>query len=346
MRGGANSIPARVSFRIRLSCGKQADADEPVGDDEVLDASVRRKRGPQPLGVDPGHEEVGVLGVQAEQLVAHGAADEVGVEAEGADVALDLLEHRAIVACPTVGAVDDLQQAWEENATAWVAWARAPGHDSYWRFHRDTFLELVPPPNGRTLDLGCGEGRLARDLAALGHDVAGVDASPTLLAAARESAPEMELHLADAAALPFADASFGLAVAFMSLQDVDDLRGAIREAARVLVPLGRLCIAIVHPLNSAGAFAERAAGAPFVIERSYLDEFRTDATFERDGLAMRFVSRHVPLETYVEELATHGLLVERLREPKLPERAFSDPSGERWRRVPLFLHLRAVKPAP
>jgi SAM-dependent methyltransferase len=241
--------------------------------------------------------------------------------------------------------VGELRQAWEENAAAWVDWARAPGHDSYWRFHRDLFLELVPPPTGSTLDLGCGEGRLARDLAVLGHEVVGIDASPTMIAAAREKAPEMKLHVADAADLPFPDASFGLVVAFMSLQDVDDLAGAVCEAARVLAAGGRLCLAIVHPLSSAGTFAAREADAPFVIEGSYLDERRTDATFERDGLAMRFVSKHTPLETYVEELAASGLLVERLREPKLPEAGFNGPEGARWRRIPIFLHLRAVKPA-
>jgi len=241
--------------------------------------------------------------------------------------------------------VDELQQAWEENAADWVEWARAPGHDSYWRFHRDLFLEVVPPPSGRTLDVGCGEGRLARDLAALEHDVVGVDASPSMLAAAREASPEMELHVADAAELPFADASFGLVVAFMSFQDVDDLSGAVREAARVLVPGGRLCLAIVHPLNSAGSFASRTADSAFVIEGSYLGESVTDETFERDGLAMRFVSRHRPLQTYTELLAANGLLIERLREPALPEAGFNGEHGARWRRIPLFLHLRAVKPA-
>lgn len=241
--------------------------------------------------------------------------------------------------------MDELRRAWEENAAAWIRWAREPGHDSYWRFHRDLFLDLLPAPEGRTLDLGCGEGRLSRDLTALGREVVGVDASPSLIAAARDASPGLELHLADAASLPFADASFGLVVAFMSFQDVDDLGGAIREAARVLASGGRLCLAIVHPLNSAGAFAERAADAPFVIDGSYLDASFTDDTFERDGLAMRFVSRHAPLETYVEELAGNGLLVERLREPKLPEGGFTDPSGGRWRRIPLFLHLRAVKPS-
>ena len=219
----------------------------------------------------------------------------------------------------------------------WIAWARKPGHDSYWLFHRDAFLELVPEPNGRTLDLGCGEGRVTRDLAVLGHDVVGVDSSATLIAAAREADYEMELHLADAAALPFSDASFGIVVAFMSLHDIDDLSGAVREIARVLVPGGRLCLAIVHPLASVGSFVTREPTSPFVIDGSYLDEHRAGGTFERDGLTMTFASVHRPLQTYADAFAASGLLIERLRE--LGE---DDP---RWRRVPRFLHLRAVKPS-
>jgi ubiquinone/menaquinone biosynthesis C-methylase UbiE len=51
----------------------------------------------------------------------------------------------------------------------------------------------------------------------------------------------------------------------MVLHDVDDLDGAVREAARVLEPGGRLCLAIVHPMNSAGRFEGEAADAPFRI---------------------------------------------------------------------------------
>src|SRR5205085_9677661 len=134
------------------------------------------------------------------------------------------------------------------------------------RYHRDLFLELLPQPVARTLDLGCGEGRLARDLTAGGYDVIAVDASPTMVAAAREAAPEMDVRLADAAALPFPDAAFELVAAFMSLQATEDLAAAVREAARVLVPAGHVCFAIVHPLNSAGEFATREAHAPFVID--------------------------------------------------------------------------------
>ena len=40
-------------------------------------------------------------------------------------------------------ALMDLRDAWERNAADWDRWARKPGHDSYWRFHRER-LELVP----------------------------------------------------------------------------------------------------------------------------------------------------------------------------------------------------------
>jgi SAM-dependent methyltransferase len=240
--------------------------------------------------------------------------------------------------------VSDLRSEWERHAAQWIAWARTPGHDSYWQFHRDVFLEMVPPPAGRTLDLGCGEGRLARDLDALGHDIVGVDSSPTLVSAAREASPAIELHLADAADLPFEDASFDLVVAFMSLQDVDDLGGALRESARVLIPGGRLCLAVVHPLGSAGAFTVRDAAAPFVIESSYLDSFEYADAVARGGLEMTFASLHRPLHAYADELSSAAFLIERLREVALPEHAFTDSASARWRRIPLFLHVRAVKP--
>ncbi|MCC6557719.1 MAG: methyltransferase domain-containing protein [Polyangiaceae bacterium] len=81
-----------------------------------------------------------------------------------------------------------LRDLWEAEAPAFATWARAPGHDSYVRFHRDQFLPFLPEPGRRTLDIGCGEGRVSRDLKALGHTVEGVDASATMVALAREAA--------------------------------------------------------------------------------------------------------------------------------------------------------------
>ncbi|MGJ5132782.1 class I SAM-dependent methyltransferase [Bradyrhizobium oligotrophicum] len=238
----------------------------------------------------------------------------------------------------------NLREQWEAEAGRWLAWARAPGHDSFWRHHREQFSRLLPPPGALTLDIGCGEGRLSRHLASEGHRVVGVDASPSLIAAARAADPTIGVVRADAAALPLADACADLAIAFMSLQDVDAMPAAVRELARVLRRGGRFCMAIVHPLNSAGRFASLASDAPFVIQGSYLDSFTFSDAIERDGLSMTFHSAHRPLQSYFEALEAEGFLIEALREPSIPEAIITRDSSRRWLRVPLFLHLRCLRP--
>jgi len=217
-------------------------------------------------------------------------------------------------------------------------------HDSYPRFHRDQFLPFLPAPGRRTLDIGCGEGRVARDLAALGHRVECVDGSATMVGLARERAPAIPVHHADAARIPFPDGYADLVVMFMSLQDIDNWKGAIKEAFRVLEPGGRFAFAIVHPLNAAGKFASEAEDSPFVIRGSYLDVFRYADHVERDGLSMTFHSEHRPLEAYFEALSEAGFLVEALREPRVPDKAIRTELSKRWQRVPLFLHIRALRP--
>jgi SAM-dependent methyltransferase len=233
-----------------------------------------------------------------------------------------------------------LREAWESQAKEWIAWVRRPGNDSYDKFHRDQFFDLVPAPGKLTVDVGCGEGRVARDLLARGHRVVAFDSSPSLVAAARDYTPSVSAEVADAVALPLPDACADLVIAFMSLHDVDDLEGAVRETSRVLEPGGRLCLAVVHPINSAGRFESDAANAPFRIDR-YLARFDYSDRMERDGLTMVFNSRHHPLADYFAALAASGLTVETLREPAVPESAVPSPSARRWQRVPLFLHILA-----
>jgi SAM-dependent methyltransferase len=229
-----------------------------------------------------------------------------------------------------------LRQAWERNADDWIRWAREPGHDSYWRFHRDRFIELVPAPGRLTLDIGCGEGRLSRDLAALGHNVVGIDSSAKVVAAARELSPGLEFVEADAADLPIEDESADLAVAFMSLMDIDDMAGAVREAARVLDSGGRFLAAVVHPINSGHELDREHPEDRLVLAENYFDRRRYRDEIERDGLRMVFESVHWTLEDYFDAILGAGLCVEALRE-------IADPTHPRWSRYPLFLHLSAAK---
>jgi ubiquinone/menaquinone biosynthesis C-methylase UbiE len=230
-----------------------------------------------------------------------------------------------------------LRERWEEQASNWIRWAREPGHDSYWRFHREPFLASLPGPGRLTLDVGCGEGRVTRDLRALRHRVVGVDQSPAMIAAAREADPDGDYVEANAAELPFEDGSADLVISFMSLMDMDDMVGAVQEMSRVLEPGGLLVATVVHPINSAGEFVPRQGvdDAPYVIQ-SYLDRRPYEDSLEREGLEMTFHSLHHTLEDFSRAFEAGGFLFRRVRE-------LYDDENPRWRRVPLFLRLDAVK---
>jgi SAM-dependent methyltransferase len=68
--------------------------------------------------------------------------------------------------------------AWESRADDWLSRPRTPGHDAYWYYRNSFFESIAPPPRGITLEVGCGEGRVARDLVARGHRVVAIDGSP------------------------------------------------------------------------------------------------------------------------------------------------------------------------
>jgi SAM-dependent methyltransferase len=232
---------------------------------------------------------------------------------------------------------------WTEQAENWILWARSED-DSYWHY-RDAFFGLVPAPGERTLDVGCGEGRVTRDLRARGHRVVGVDAVAALVDAARELDPEGEYVVADSADLPFEDESFDFAVAYNSLMDMDDMDGAVRELARVLRPGSRFCACVTHPINDAGRFEPDDVGGPFFID-TYRGSRRYDETFERFGHEIRFVGWCYPLEGYTRPLEEAGFLIEAIREPPIPVTRLEQwPRAERRLRIPNFLMLRAVKPA-
>jgi SAM-dependent methyltransferase len=242
-----------------------------------------------------------------------------------------------------------MRDGWEAEAEKWATFAGTPGRDSS---HEDINLPalraLLPGPgpgSRRTLDLGCGEGRISRSLRSAGYQVTGADAAPTMVRRARGHPDAAPAVVGDASALPFRDEAFGLVVAYMCLHDIDQLPAAVAEAARVLEPGGRLCAAIPHPVSSAGRFAGRDAEASFLIEGSYLDIAPADWVADWGDVTMTFHSEHRPLEAYSRALEAAGLLMEAIREVRAPDALVAAAPGQRrWQRIPLYLHLRAVKP--
>jgi SAM-dependent methyltransferase len=218
----------------------------------------------------------------------------------------------------------DLRTAWRDRAHTWVRWARSPElDDDFWQFHLPQFLDLLPPPGRLTVDVGCGEGRLGRVLAAGGHRVIGCDAAFSLVKAAAEASQPGTWVVADAARLPIRDHAADLVTAFMCLHDFDDMTAAVAEAARILAPGGWFAIALLHPV-----FSTRLTG-------TYADEQPYTLTVDRAGQTMTYHGRHRPLTAYTTALAAAGLAVEAIREPlKINDGRNTMP----------FLHLLARPP--
>jgi ubiquinone/menaquinone biosynthesis C-methylase UbiE len=231
-----------------------------------------------------------------------------------------------------------LAELWEQQAEAWAAFAQ--GGDPATAFHLERFLELLPPPGTATLDLGCGEGRIGRVLASRGHRVTGVDSSPTLARLAQEGGGFERVVEANAAHLPFGERSFDLVMAFMSLQDVDDMPAAISDVARVLVPGGAFALALTHPIATAGDFLDDKV---FALDRPYGEPSRF--TWHREaatGEPLAIHGEHRPLEAYTRALEDAGFVIEALREPVPSARFLTEHSDYAFlARVPYFLHLRA-----
>jgi SAM-dependent methyltransferase len=246
-----------------------------------------------------------------------------------------------VAACLDEGRrVTVLRDSWDAHANEWIAWVRAAEQpDSYFRFHREDFLSLVPAPGALTLDIGCGEGRVGRDLEKLGHKVLGVDWSFTMCKAAATH-PSAPAHVAvgDAAKLPLSSSSIDCVTAFMCLQDIDDMPGTIDEIARVLKDGGKLALAIVHPMYSGGKFSKtETSDEDFVIKRSYFEPEICISEGGQEGMKVTFIREHRPLERYIQTLLDAGFTIQRLHE--VTDKDESRP----WHRVPMFLDILACK---
>ena len=198
---------------------------------------------------------------------------------------------------------------------------------------------------GRVLDVGCGEGQVARRVANLGAStVVGVDPTGAQLMVARERAGGPLYTAGRAEELPHRDASFDTVVVCLVLEHVDPFEPAIAEIARVLAPQGRLVLFLNHPLL-------QTPGSGFVVDTVLEEEYWRVGPYLADDRAMEEVAPgvdleflHRPLSRYVNCLAEHGLLVEHMDEPAPPAGFLSRaPEYEQAATIPRLLVLVSRK---
>jgi ubiquinone/menaquinone biosynthesis C-methylase UbiE len=120
--------------------------------------------------------------------------------------------------------------------------------------------EAVPPvePGGPIIDVGCGDGQVARRLAQrfVDHQVVGLDLSPDMIARARKGntgLSNLELRVGDAMNLPLESSSVALAVTVASIKHWPDQARGLSELLRVLEPGGALCLLEADPECSKAA---------------------------------------------------------------------------------------------
>jgi SAM-dependent methyltransferase len=193
--------------------------------------------------------------------------------------------------------------------------------------HQPGLLELLGPGSGPCLDIGCGTGRNFETIRASGRSVVGLDFSADQLRLAR-TRTDGPLMVADAAVLPFADASFDTAMVMWISTDVDDFAKVLREATRVLRPGGVLVVYGVHPCFNGPHVVWNEDGSRLVHPSYRRFGWHEESPYWGDGIRRHVGMHHVTLAAYLNAFLTSGLTLERFEEP--------DPAG-----VPYSLAVRA-----
>jgi 2-polyprenyl-3-methyl-5-hydroxy-6-metoxy-1,4-benzoquinol methylase len=199
--------------------------------------------------------------------------------------------------------------SWRKNASPWTTAVRENQIASRTLVTNKAIVDAVLSRSPRTvLDIGCGEGWLARSLAEHGIRAIGVDVVPALIEQARKAGGgEFRISSYEDIAAGDLDVSVDLVVANFSLIGKESVEGVMRRAPSLLTSGGSLVIQTLHPVASCG-------------DQSYADGWRTGSW---SGFSEEF-SDPAPwyfrtMESWEQLLADSGFRVLEVREPVHPE---------------------------
>ncbi|MBP6011910.1 MAG: class I SAM-dependent methyltransferase [Alphaproteobacteria bacterium] len=237
-----------------------------------------------------------------------------------------------------------MTSGWEESAAAWIADMGEHG-DFGRRYVLDPVMLPLALANGAktALDVGCGEGRFCRMLAARGIAVSGVDPTPSLINHAQQRDPQGTYIQTDAAKLPFGDGAFDLVVSYLSLIDIPEIAPAIAEITRVLEPGGRLLIANLTAFNTAGQETDWSLDEHGKRKHFQIDHYLTESAAWIEWRGIRIRNHHRPLSAYMKLLLAQGLTLTHFDEPRPTADAPTDRAAN-YVRAPWFLVMEWAKP--
>ncbi len=228
---------------------------------------------------------------------------------------------------------DEVRRIWNTNAEWWDD-RIGDGNQFQLELIEPTTHRLAEIEQGtRVLDVGCGAGRLARQMAQRGAQVTAFDFSDKFIARAQKRTPpemtNIDYHVIDAtdeqAMLALAGQPFDGAVATMCLMDMANVRPLFRALAKMLRPGGWFVFSIIHPCFDApgGArFAEsRECDGRIVVETGVkIGRYLTPTTWKGLGIVGQPEPHyyfHRPLSVLLGMAFECGLLVDALEEPGL-----------------------------
>ena len=166
----------------------------------------------------------------------------------------------------------------------------------------------------RILEVGTGEGQVARAMATAGAAVVGVDPTHNQISEATRRSGGPTYVRSGAESLSFPSATFDAVVCCLVFEHIDAVDEALAEVSRVLRPGGRFVFSTTHPIR--WALPDDPGYPGLTVTSSYFD--RTPYVEERSG-ATTYVEHHRTMGDRVRELTAAGLRLVDLVEPEWPD---------------------------
>ena len=239
-----------------------------------------------------------------------------------------------------------MSDLWEDNAQWWQD-GFTDGADAEYEEQILPLAADLMAGASRVLDVGTGEGQIARLLAGSGVEVIGVDPTHNQVVEAIARGGGPAYLRAGAAGLPFADRTFDGAIACLVFEHIDEMDQAIDEVARVLAPGGRFVFMLNHPLlqtPGSGWIDDHVLDPPEQYWR--IGPYLTESTQVEEVQKDVFIPfMHRPLSRYLNAIIDSGLHLARMIEPSPPPGFLARAAAyEDAATIPRLLVLVAERP--